>query len=207
MLRRVSLIGAVIGGGLAALAALFLWLGLTYVAAHATGSRPDRLTADVIVPLAGSPDRNAYARMLWSRGVAPAVWSTLVDQRCLRRSGPGPACATGVRHTVDEAVMLRRFFEEEGVTRAIVVTSRYHVARAAAIFAIVFAGTGIDIQFLATPDAGAASRSIVKEAASYLPSLGAAVLARVAPAAYDWSMERLEPSRCPHQTAAAGFPP
>jgi uncharacterized SAM-binding protein YcdF (DUF218 family) len=196
--------GALYAAGVAALVAALGWVGLRTLVAHATGSRPDHLDADIIVPLAGSADRIEYAHTLWSRRVAPALGSTLVDRRCLHRLGPDPRCATGVRNTVDEALVLRRFFEEERVTRAIIVTSRYHLARTRAIFSVIFAGTGIDVHFVATPDSSAVSHAVTKEVRSYLPSLGAAVVARMSPPAYEWSMRSLRTLRSLRHALSSG---
>jgi len=205
--RPSPVIRALYGAGVATLTVALAWFGLAHLVSHATGSGPDHLAADIIVPLAGSADRNAYAHTLWSRRIAPAVGSTLVDMRCLHRLGPDPACATGVRNTVDEAIVLRRLFEEERVTRAIIVTSRYHLARTTAIFAIMFAGTGIEVHIVATPEGSAAPHALTKEVKSYLPSLGAAVLARVFPPAYEWSMRSLRTLRSLRQALRPGASP
>jgi len=189
--KRVPVISLLYGAGAAASALALTWLWLAYLVSHATGSNPDHLVADIIVPLEGSPDRHAYADTLWRQRLAPTVGSTMVDRRCLQARGPDPACATGARNTVDEAVVLRRLFQEAHVTRAIVVTSRYHLARATAIFSIIFAGTGIEVHLVATPDASFASHALAKEVRSYVPSLGAAVVARAFPPAYQWSMRGL----------------
>jgi len=202
--RRVPLVRTMAAGGLVALTVASWWLGLRYVVAHTTGSRPDHLVADIIVPLAGSSERDAYAHTLWSRRIAPALGSTLFDTECLRRRGFDSACATGVRNTVDEAVVLRRLFQEARVARAIVVTSPYHLARATAIFAVMFVGTGIDVHVVATPHASAASHALAKEVKSYLPSLGAAVLARLFPPAYEWSMRSLRTLRSWRYAWSAG---
>lgn len=177
------------GLALAALGAALTWHGLWYLVAHASGARPDHLAADIIVPLAGSPERIAYAAALQERGIGSNLGSTLVDIRCRRVRGDGERCATGVRNTVDEAILLRRLFEEEHIATAIVVTSPSHLARATAVFSVMFAGTGIDVRFVGTPDAGMSNELVAREAKSYLPSLGAAVLARVSLSAYEWGMQ------------------
>lgn len=164
------------------------WLGLRYIVSHATGSLEQHLVADIVVPLAQSPDRMAYANMLVRQRRAAHVGSTLVDTRCLQRHGSNQACATGVRNTIDEAIHLRRQFGEEGIMRAIVVTSPDHLARAAAVFSIIFAGTGIHVQVVGTPGAGPSQEHVTHEVKSYLPSLAAAVMARFVPAAYEWSV-------------------
>ena len=185
---RSGSIRMVYGAGLVILVAVLLWLGLAYIVTHAEGSFPEHVPADVIVPLAGNPDRSVYAKTLLQRQAALNIMSTLVDPRCLRARGPDPACATRVRNTIDEAIVLHRIFEEERFTRVIVVTSRYHLARAAAVFAIIFAGSGVDVHFVATPEVHLIREQVRREMTSYLPSLAAAVLARFVPALYEWSL-------------------
>lgn len=168
-----------------------LWWGLMQVILHPDRQFPQHfLPADVVVPLAGSPDRMAYATSLVEQGIAPGIMSTLVDPLCLREQGPGPSCATHVRNTIDEAVTLRRIFDREGFTRVIVVTSSYHLARAATVFAVVFAGSNTTIHFLAPPETDTRSSLVNREVASYLPSLVAAFTARFVPALYEWTVQR-----------------
>lgn len=177
------------GVGIVALLAALSWVGLMQVITHAEGSLPQHLlAADVIVPLAGSPDRMAYAKSLVKQGIAPGIMSTLVDPLCLREQGPGPGCATHVRNTIDEAVALRRIFDHEHFTRVVVVTSPYHLARASAVFDIVFAGSDTAILFVAPPEADTSSKQTRKEVVSYLPSLFAALLARSVPPLYEWTV-------------------
>ena len=162
------------------------WLGLVYVVTHDAGSLSEHILAEVIVPLAGDPDRSAYAKTLLQRRAAPNIVSTLVDPRCFRALGPDPACATRVRNTIDEAIVLRRILEEEHFTRVIVVTSRYHLARATAVFTIIFAGSGTDVRFVAIPESHLTLKQVNKEVRSYLPSLAVAVLARYVPVLSEW---------------------
>lgn len=186
--QRSGSIRIVYWGGLVFLVAVLSWFGLAYIVTHGEGSLSENDHADVIVPLAGSPDRSAYAKTLRRRQTAPNIVSTLVDPRCLRTLGPDPACATRVRNTIDEAIVLRRILDEERFTRVIVVTSRYHLARAAAVFAIIFAGSGTDVHFVASPEAQLTQEQVSREATKYLPSLAMAVLARFIPALYEWSL-------------------
>ncbi len=175
------LTGAVVSAGLMA------WIGSAWLVARAQGAHPiDLGKAEMVVTLAGSPDRAAYAEVLVEAGVAPETMSTLVDPYCLRRHSLRAICRTSVRNTIDEAVALRRIFAREGVTTVIVVTSRYHLARARAVFAIVFAGSGMMVQLVARPGEPLSSDRIRREALSYLPSLVAAVLARSVPVLYEW---------------------
>jgi hypothetical protein len=83
--------------------------------------------------------------------LAPRILSTLVDTLCLRESGVREFCATDVRNTVDEALTMRRILARERVDRVMVVTSRSHVVRTAAIFTVVYFGTGVDVNVVATP--------------------------------------------------------
>ena len=64
------------------------------------------------------------------------------------------------------------------------------LARAAAIFAIVFAGSNTAIHFLAPPETTTRMSLVNREVASYLPSLVAAVMARSVPALYEWTVQR-----------------
>ena len=177
------------GVGIGTILLALSWVGLIQVITHAKGSLPQHLlAADVIVPLAGSQDRMVYAKSLLKQGIAPGLMSTLVDPICLREQGPGRGCATHVRNTIDEAVALRRIFDHEHFTRAIVVTSPYHLARASAVFHIVFAGSDTSVHFVSPPEADANSKQTRREAVSYLPSLFAALLARSVPALYEWTV-------------------
>lgn len=170
---------------------VLLWCGLMQVMLHSDRPVPQHfIPADVVVSLAGSSERMAYATALVEQGIAREKISTLVDPFCFRTQGPGSGCATHVRNTVDEAVALRRIFDREGITRVIVVTSSYHLARAAAVFAIVFADSNTAIHFLAPPASETRISLVNREVASYLPSLLAAFVARSAPALYEWILQR-----------------
>ncbi|MGH7180584.1 MAG: YdcF family protein [Nitrospiraceae bacterium] len=146
-------------------------------------------SADVIVVLAGKQERARYAALLAETRMAPRILSTLVDPECLRGSGVRERCATGVRNTVDEAVAMRRVLVREKVDRVMVVTSRSHVVRTAAIFTIVFSGTGIDVNVLATPLSANPGAPSVREILSFFPSLGGAALGRFDPELYGWIMQ------------------
>jgi hypothetical protein len=174
--------------GFVFLVASLSWFGLEYIVTHAEGSRQGHVAANVIAALAGNPARMTYAHFLVKQGIAPDIMSTLVDPICLREGGPRPACATRVRNTIDEAVVLRRIFDHEGFTRAIVVTSDYHLARATAIFDIIFVGSGIELHFVASPEAQLTQKQVSREVSKYLPSLAGAVLVRFVPALYSWSL-------------------
>lgn len=168
-------------------AGLLAWLGLSWLVAQTEGVSPDDLgKVDMVVALAGSPDRALYAKALVTQGVAPDSMTTLVDPYCLRLRGVRTVCRTSVRNTIDEAVILRRIFARERVSGVIVVTSRYHLARASAVFATVFAGAGTTIRVVAPPGDRLSAERVGREALSYLPSLIAAALARSMPAAYEW---------------------
>jgi uncharacterized SAM-binding protein YcdF (DUF218 family) len=77
-------------------------------------------------------------------------------------------------------------FDEKRVNRAIVVTSRDHVARASAIFAVIFSGTEIQLHVIPVPDYNSSRDSVAKEVKSFLPSVAAAVVARLTPSFYEW---------------------
>jgi hypothetical protein len=70
-----------------------------------------------------------------------------------------------------------------------VVTSRSHVVRTAAIFTVVFAGTGMDVNVVATPLGAPPGAPSVREVLSFFPSLGGAVLGRLNPELYGWIMQ------------------
>jgi len=145
--------------------------------------------ADVIIALAGRSERAEYATLLVERRLAPRLLSTLVDPDCLRKSEGRELCATGVRNTVDEALTMRLILARERVDRVMVVTSRSHVVRTAAIFTLVFAGTGMDVNVVATPLRAQPGAPSVREVLSFFPSLGCAVLGRVSPELYEWIMQ------------------
>jgi len=145
--------------------------------------------ADVIVVLAGKPERARYAAWLAETRMAPRILSTLVDPDCLRKSGVRELCATGVRNTVDEALTMRRVLAREGVGRLMIVTSRSHVVRTAAIFNLVFFGNGMDVNVVATPLGASPGMPSVREILSFFPSLGCAVLGRFYPELYKWVMQ------------------
>ena len=144
--------------------------------------------ADVIVVLAGHEERARYAALLAARQLAPRILSTLIDTECLHESGVRELCATGVRNTVDEALTMRRILARERVDRVMVVTSRSHVVRTAAIFTLVFFGTGMDVNVVATPLGASPGVPSTREILSFFPSLGGAVLGRFDPELYGWIM-------------------
>ena len=145
--------------------------------------------ADVIVVLAGDDERASYATSLIEKGLAPRMLSTLVDPACIHAGQSSGACSTGVRNTVDEALMMRRILDRERVERVMVVTSRTHAVRAAAIFSVVFLGSGIDLNVVTTPNVSYRETQAIRELLSFFPSLGCAVLGRVSPELYEWIMQ------------------
>lgn len=149
-------------------------------------------SADVIVVLASDAERVLYAESLVEQGVAPRLLSTLVDDECLKAGRPPDTCATNVRNTVDEALVMRRILERDRVKRVSVVTSRSHVVRAAAIFTVVFLGSGIDVDVVATPRVSFREAPALRELLSFFPSLGGAVLGRFAHELYE-EMIQLRP--------------
>jgi hypothetical protein len=146
--------------------------------------------SDVIVPLAGAADRAAYAAVLVKQGIAERLISTLAHPGCRRAGGEPETCRTGVRNTVDEALLMRVVLKEEQVQRATIVTSPDHVLRAGAIFRIVFAGSDIQLTFASSPSQGSASPAIrLHELAKLFPSIAAALVGRLAPGLYRTLME------------------
>lgn len=145
--------------------------------------------ADVIVVLAGHSERVQYAASLAERGLAPRILSTLVDAACLRERGVRELCVTGVRNTVDEALTMRRVLARERVDRVMIVTSRYHAVRTAAIFTLVFLGTGMDVNVVVPPLGGSEEVPSVREILSFFPSLGFAVVGLWAPDLYEWVVQ------------------
>lgn len=145
--------------------------------------------ADVIVVLAGKPERGRYAAVLAEKRLAPRLLTTLVDPDCLGKSGARELCATGVRNTVDEALTMRRVLAREQVDRVMVVTSRSHVVRTAAIFTLIFFRTGMDVQVVATPLGAPPGAPSIREILSFFPSLGGAVLGRFDPELYGRIMQ------------------
>lgn len=145
--------------------------------------------ADVIVVLAQDVERLRHATSLVERGFAPQILSTLVDPACFRASKVRALCATGVRNTVDEALTMRRVLVREGVNRVMIVTSRDHVVRAAAIFTLVFFDSGLKVTIVATPLGVSPKAPSIREIRSFFPSLGGAVLGRFSPELYEWLMQ------------------
>ncbi len=160
---------------------------VTVIRPHPLFERPQ--PADVIVALAKEVERDRYAALLAERGLAPRLLSTLVDTACLRERGVRELCTTGVRNTVDEAFTMRRVLAREGMHRVMIITSRDHVIRTAAIFSLVFFGTGIDVNVVATPLGASPSVPSVREIQSFIPSLGGAVLGRFSPELYEKLMQ------------------
>lgn len=187
--RPVVWMRFVAGSSAIGVLALLSWWGISRVITHAEGSLPSQVAAaDLIVALAGNPDRRSYALSLVKQGIAPEFMSTLFDSGCLREGRSGPACVMRVRNTIDEALVLRRIVDRERYTTVIVVTSRYHLARARAIFRVIFAGSATAIHFVATPGNSPTNVQIRREARSYLPSLAGALLARSVPSLYEWAL-------------------
>ena len=145
--------------------------------------------ADVIVVLAGDAERILYAASLIERGLAPRLLTTLVDPACVRAGRPPDTCATGVRNTVDEALVMRRVLEREQVERIMIVTSRPHLVRATAVFRVVFLGSGMGLNVVPTPHDSFRETPAIRELLSFFPSLGCAVLGRVSPELYEWLMQ------------------
>ena len=172
-------------------AALLLWIVLAVDrlprALHHAGA--GSYATDAIVVLQGDDDRKPYASWLVQQGWAKDVLTTRVWPQCGALDDPPSACRTGVRNTVDEAMVLQRIASEQGMRRVIIVTSRYHLLRTAAVFSIVFLGTGIHLHFVAPPASTLPSwRVALSELVKLVPSVAAAAAGRIAPASYRWIM-------------------
>lgn len=145
---------------------------------------------DVFIVLAGDSERAGYARVLLAQDPAARILSTLVDTRCAPLGDPDRACATGVRNTVDEALLMRRTLSQEQVRSATIITSRYHAPRAGGIFRIMFIGSGIQLQVVTPPGVASVPASLrVQEMLKFLPCIGAALLARLTPDLYERLMQ------------------
>lgn len=141
---------------------------------------------DAMVVLAGAQERWAYAQILLAQGHALRLLSTLYDPICLRVGKILESCPTGVRNTVDEAITMRRVLVQENIKRTTIVTSEYHVIRTAAIFAVVFAGSGIDLNVVGAPIPNRSqSQFLLRELAKLGPSIVGAIVARLSPPLYE----------------------
>jgi uncharacterized SAM-binding protein YcdF (DUF218 family) len=163
-------------------ALLFPYLYHFYHLGHAQHS-------NAIVVLAKDPERDAYAEMLVKQGVAPEALSTLTDPDCLRRDHSTNVCTTGVRNTIDEALVMRQILKRKNVQRVTIVTSRSHVARAAAVFTVVFLGSGVSLNVVAPPDSSFQEVLSMREFKSLFPSLCGAILGRFTPELYEWILQ------------------
>lgn len=151
----------------------------------------DPLPSDVIVVLAGDSERDRYAAALVAQGVAPRMLSTLVDPQCVRAGQPPQVCASGVRSTVDEALLMHTALAAERVQRVTVVTSNYHILRAAVIFRIAFIGSGIQVSMVAPPGPPPGHEMIISELKKFFPSVGAAAIGRLSPMLYQWIGQKI----------------
>lgn len=120
------------------------------------------LPADAIVPLAGDPSRVPYAADLLKRGMAhwfvatnmqvPATavepFSSIVQRQARLQGVPDQqiVIAPGVATTTyQEALIVRRFVQQQGWHAIIIVTSPSHTRRARQIFRAIFAQTQIAV--------------------------------------------------------------
>ena len=175
----------------ASVVCLAIWIVATLELFHEadTSAVGEPARADVIVVLSGEADRAAYAAFLARQGAAARVVSTRLDPRCVEVDRRSPACRTGVRNTVDEAHLMRCVLLQQRARDIIIVTSRYHAARAAAVFATVFAGSGVRWRVVAPPRAGTVMEELrLKEIVKIPASLGRAFVARLAPDLYEWAL-------------------
>lgn len=173
---------------------VFFWAVAMFSSLHRSPS-DSRLyeiaQADAIVVLAGDDNRLKFSQLLIERGYAPRLISTLFDPGCIQQGHPLEACRTGVRNTVDEAVAMRRILEQEHLHRVTIVTSDYHALRSGAVFAVVFAGSNIDVHVM--PTAGSTTPHLSQlwhELVRIGPSVLGALFARYAPGTYDFLMQQ-----------------
>lgn len=146
----------------------------------------------VIIVLGGEADRMVHAASLAKADMQIRMLSTCVDTQCLRTGLSPNMCATGVRNTIDEAVLMHRILLRDQIKAAIIVTSRYHAVRASSIFTIMFAGTGIQIQTVAPLSANSTLEQLsIQELVKYFPSVGGTLLARFTPDLYEWIRRQL----------------
>jgi uncharacterized SAM-binding protein YcdF (DUF218 family) len=81
---------------------------------------------------------------------------------------------------------MRRVLEREHIHSTTIVTSEYHALRTAAIFAVVFAGSGIDFAVVGAPASDASqSRFLLRELVKLGPSIAGAIVARLSPPLYE----------------------
>lgn len=154
----------------------------------------DRLEA--VIVLAGAEDRWDFAERMVQQEHAPRILSTLVLPHCVSVGSDESACRTGVRNTVDEALVMRRVLESEHIRRAAVVTSDFHLLRAGAVFSLVFAGSGIRIDMVpASQESRARVAQLAREMGMLGPSMGGAVLGRFLPSLYESLMRMLYDGR------------
>lgn len=184
-MRKLRSCGACLRVGLMCLGGVFSLFALGLVLCW-MGWGTDSFQPDVIVVLAGHPERQAYAQALVEDGLAPDILSTLVDPACVRPGQPVNACASGVRSTVDEALWMRHVLAREKIRRVLVVTSSPHAPRAAAVFTTVFCWSGIQIQIATPPTSASSHKLYIRELKKFFPSVGAAMIGRFFPPLYRW---------------------
>jgi uncharacterized SAM-binding protein YcdF (DUF218 family) len=126
--------------------------------------------ADALVPLAGGDERAPYAAHLLQEGYAdwfvatsmplhvPAVRATygeLVRQEAIQMGVPQEQILIvpgTVRTTWEEALAVRRLFDEQGWHSLLVVTDPLHTRRARLCFREAFQDTGVAIAVCAVED-------------------------------------------------------
>merc|ERR1712091_824029 len=57
-------------------------------------------------------------------------------------------------NTVENAVMLRRLLEDGSIRRLVIITSAFHMPRVRLTFEMIFADAGLEMEFVASSDAG-----------------------------------------------------
>ena len=177
--------------------AVFCWGTKTMFPSHLSkrdASPAPTRQVDTMVVLAGAQERWVYAQSLLAQGHALRLLSTLYDPSCLRVGKILESCPTGVRNTVDEAIAMRRVLVREHIDRTTIVTSEYHALRTAAIFAVVFMGSGIDYEVVGAPIPNLSqSQFLLRELAKLGPSVAGAIIARLWPSLYESLLSLREP--------------
>ena len=160
--RRIALI---------ALLGLIAWSLVAWVAARNLMVNAELPHADVLVVLAGSTayaERTRRAAELYHEGRAPKIvltndnqqsgWSNALQrnpffvERAVEELSAARVPASvieilpqAVSSTYDEAQLLRRYAETNGLRSILIVTSAYHSRRALWTFRKVFEGSGVNI--------------------------------------------------------------
>ncbi|MFQ5894460.1 MAG: YdcF family protein [Nitrospinota bacterium] len=151
---------------LAAGFALFLWAG-TRAGHFLVVDEPPRPADAVVVLGGGEGERAGTAAALYRQGVAPLIIATggrvrlpslghldvaeLIRRHVAAEGVPRGAVRLlpGATGTYEEAQMVRALARREGLKNLLVLSSPYHMRRVRWTFHHVFAGEGVELQFVA----------------------------------------------------------